>query len=127
MQVVESRNNLGAVEARALLREHPLSGQMEKQLREKGGEERRGGGERERERETKTLITCGNCGKRSHMHHGKVEEAEEEGSDKYEVMEGNSDFFFKQTLPFFLNSSSTTRFSSQELEANIGVHKMQMT
>lgn len=50
MQVVKSRDNLGAVEARALLREHPLSGQMEKQLREKGGEERRGG---ERGREVK--------------------------------------------------------------------------
>lgn len=58
------------------------------------------------------------------MHHGKVEEAEEEGSDKYEVREGNSDgiffFFFKQTLPFFLHSFSIKAaaaaavFSSQE-------------
>lgn len=35
MQVVESWDNLGAVEARALLREHSFSGQMEKQLQEK--------------------------------------------------------------------------------------------
>lgn len=37
VQVVQRRDDLGAVEARALLGEHPLSGQMEKQLREKGG------------------------------------------------------------------------------------------
>ena len=55
MQVVKSRDDLGAIEARALLWEHPLSGQMEKQLREKEGgreregeREREGGGERER-------------------------------------------------------------------------------
>lgn len=54
MQVVKSRDDLGAIEARALLWEHPLSGQMEKQLREKEGgreregeREREGGGERE--------------------------------------------------------------------------------
>lgn len=57
MQVVESRNNLCAVEARALLWEHPFSGQMEKQLREKEegregksgweGENRERAGERE--------------------------------------------------------------------------------
>lgn len=60
------------------------------------------------------------------MHPGKAEEAEQEGSDKYEVREGNSDvlflLFFKTntSLFFFLNSFSTKAaaaaavFSSQE-------------